>query len=216
MKQIHKLLMVFGCLLGATALQAQSEFSSMGSTLPPSGSGLSTPKIIKPTMFPPKTTTPSNSSSMLEDPKLQFKKNNDFGNPGDAYKDKLNSSALVHEGGFDSKVFRKNQYFGDHNTKGEFVKISCRDFGEVDGDEIRVWVNDRIVVESVFLTSDFRAIQLGLTKGFNKIDFEALNQGTSGPNTAQFLIYDDKGNQIADNQWNLGTGFKATIIVVKE
>lgn len=213
---MHNLFMVFGCLLGVATLQAQSEFSSLGSTLPPAGSGLNTPKVIKPTMFPAKSTTQSNSSSMLEDQKLQFAKNNNFGNPGDALKEKLNSTALPSEGGFDSKMYRKNQYFGDHTTKGEYVKISCRDFGEVDGDEIRVWVNDRIVVESIFLDGDFRGIQLGLTKGFNKIDFEALNQGSSGPNTAQFLIYDDKGNQIANNQWNLGTGFKATIIVVKE
>ncbi len=215
MKQKHQFFWVFGCLLAVTALQAQSEFSGLGSTLPPAGSGLNTPKVIKPTMFPPKETSKTSTTSLLEDPKLQFTQNNNFGNPGDAYKEKLNGS-LPNEGGFDSKMYRKNQYFGDHTTKGEYVKISCRDFGEVDGDEIRVWVNDRIVVERIFLDGDFRGIQLGLTKGFNKIDFEALNQGTSGPNTAQFLIYDDKGNQIANNQWNLGTGFKATIIVVKE
>lgn len=215
MKVTHGFIGLFLCLFWVYQASAQSEFSNLGSTLPPAGSGLNTPKVIKPTMFPPKAEQKTNSSSLLEDPKLQFAKNNNFGNPGDAYKEKLNNS-VPNEGGFDSKMFRKNQYFGDHTTKSEYVKISCRDFGEVDGDEIRVWVNDRIVVERIFLDGDFRGIQLGLTKGFNKIDFEALNQGTSGPNTAQFLIYDDKGNQIANNQWNLGTGFKATIIVVKE
>jgi hypothetical protein len=55
-----------------------------------------------------------------------------------------------------------------------------------------------------------------LEKGFNKIDFEALNQGSSGPNTAQFQIFDDKGVLISSSQWNLGTGFKATIVLVKE
>ena len=49
-----------------------------------------------------------------------------------------------------------------------------------------------------------------------KVDFEALNQGFSGPNTAQFMIFDDKGSLISSNQWKLGTGFKATIIIVKE
>ena len=49
-----------------------------------------------------------------------------------------------------------------------------------------------------------------------KIDFEALNQGTSGPNTAEFRVYDDKGTLVSASQWNLGTGFKATILLVKE
>jgi hypothetical protein len=52
-------------------------------------------------------------------------------------------------------------------------------------------------------------------KGFNKIDFEALNQRSSGPNTAEFQIYDDNGGLISASQWNLGTGFKATIVVTK-
>lgn len=204
------------CLLCMGVLQAQPEFMGQGNMLPPSGSGLNSPKVIAPKMFPSKPQTKSGSGSLLEDKKIQFAQNNAFGNPGDLVKEKLNNTAPINEGGFDSKMYRKNQYFGDHTTTGEFVKISCRDFGEVDGDEIRVWVNDRIVIDRIFLTGDFRGIQLGLTKGFNKIDFEALNQGTSGPNTAQFLIYDDRGNQITANQWNLGTGFKASIIVVKE
>jgi hypothetical protein len=45
---------------------------------------------------------------------------------------------------------------------------------------------------------------------------EALNQGTSGPNTAAFSVYDDSGNLITSNEWNLTTGIKATIVVVKE
>ena len=55
-----------------------------------------------------------------------------------------------------------------------------------------------------------------IPKGFNKIDFEALNQGTAGPNTAEFRVYDDQGLLVSANQWNLATGFKATIIIVKE
>ena len=49
-----------------------------------------------------------------------------------------------------------------------------------------------------------------------KIDFEALNQGTAVPNTAEVRVYDDKGSLISASQWNLGTGFKATILLVKE
>ena len=82
--------------------------------------------------------------------------------------------------------------------------------------EKSVLLNDKEIVSRIFLEGEFKGFQLDLQKGFNKIDFEALNQGYSGPNTAEFKVYDDKGELISANQWNLATGFKATIIIVKE
>jgi hypothetical protein len=46
----------------------------------------------------------------------------------------------------------------------------------------------------VNLNSNFKGFEIVLEKGFNKIDFVALNQGSSGPNTAEFKVYDDKGH----------------------
>ena len=43
----------------------------------------------------------------------------------------------------------------------------------------------------------------------------ALNQGSSGPNTAELRVFDDKDQMISSNQWNLATGGTATFIVVK-
>jgi len=77
-------------------------------------------------------------------------------------------------------------------------------------------VNDEIVVQNLTLDSRFRGINLKLGEGFNKIDFIALNQGDSGPNTAELRIYDDNKNLISSNQWNLATGAKATLIIVKK
>lgn len=199
----------------STIVLAQGEFLNNSNSIAPKGSGLSSPKTFNPSVFSPSPKLNSNKpSSILEDKKLQFTQNNQFANPGDAYKEKLNKN--LQEGGEDSKMFRKNQYFGDIKSKSEYVKVSCRDFGEVDGDEIRVLLNDRVVIDRIYLDSSFQGIQIPMQKGFNKIDFEALNQGTSGPNTAQFMIYDDKGQLLASNQWNLGTGFKASIIVIKD
>jgi len=208
-----KIVLLFSVFCFSVVAQAQGEFLNSGNMIPPKGSGLSTPKAVTPSIFSP-TTKPSTSSStsILEKNNLQFTNPNQFINPGDKFRDKL----VVKEGGMDSKMFRKNQYLGDVKSKAEFVRISCRDFGEVDGDEIRIWVNDKVMVDRIYLTEDFKGIQLGLEKGFNKVDFEALNQGSSGPNTAQFQIYDDQGVLVSSNQWNLGTGFKATIIIVKE
>jgi hypothetical protein len=79
-----------------------------------------------------------------------------------------------------------------------------------------VLINDRVVIEEFTLTNNSKALQLMLSPGFNKIDFEAMNQGTSGPNTAEFAIYDDKEKLLMSNQWNLATGFKASVMVIKE
>ncbi|MFT7066660.1 MAG: hypothetical protein ACJAUO_002247, partial [Sediminicola sp.] len=62
----------------------------------------------------------------------------------------------------------------------------------------------------------FKGINVDLNEGFNRLDFEALNQGSSGPNTAQVDVYDDKGNLIHSNRWNLSTGSKASLIIVKD
>ena len=55
----------------------------------------------------------------------------------------------------------------------------------MDGDRVSILVNDEVIVENLTLTYEFRGINLKLKEGFNKIDFVALNQGSSGPNTAE-------------------------------
>jgi hypothetical protein len=148
--------------------------------------------------------TPENHFSMTPTQK--------FVNPGNLVKDRLNKKADNEN----QIVFRRNQDLGNFKTKSLTAKISYRDYGEVDGDEIRVLLNDKTLATSVYLDSNFEGFEITLVDGFNKIDFEALNQGQLGPNTAEFRIYDDKGNLISASQWNLATGFKATIIITKE
>jgi hypothetical protein len=41
----------------------------------------------------------------------------------------------------------------------------------------------------------FKDLEIDSIKGIN--NFEALNQGSSGPNTAEFKVYDDKGGLIS-------------------
>jgi len=115
-----------------------------------------------------------------------------------------------------SSTFFGDMYLGDVKSNGKFVGIVCRDHEYVDGDRIRILLNDKVVEPNIFLTGSFKGINLDLKKGFNRIDFEALNQGSSGPNTAQVNVYDDEGKIIHSNMWNLSTGSKATIIVIKE
>ena len=62
---------------------------------------------------------------------------------------------------------------------------------------------------------DDEIFKLDLKNGFNVVDFVALNQGTSGPNTAEIIVYDDQGKLVGTNRWNLATGVKATYIIYK-
>ena len=145
-------------------------------------------------------------------PKGMMNQNNEyFLNPGDVYVKKLNKEKEKNPNNYTGDA-----YLGDVATVSEAANIVCRDFEYVDGDRVRILVNDEVVVQNLTLDSSFRGINLKLGEGFNKIDFIALNQGESGPNTAELRIYDDNKKLISSNQWNLATGAKATLIIVKK
>lgn len=115
-----------------------------------------------------------------------------------------------------SKEHFGDQYLGDFKTSSKFVGIVCRDHEYVDGDRIKIYVNGEVVEFNLLLTGSFKGINVDLVKGFNRIEFEALNQGSSGPNTAQVVVADEKGEVIHNNRWNLSTGSRASLIIVKE
>ncbi len=162
-----------------------------------------------------------NLSTGMEAPKKTFSLFGEkFGNPGELYQKQLDKN-LANTKLSPKEVEQLNgsltdQYFGDFKTKSKFVKVIYRDHGYVDGDLIQILVNDDVIKSSVFLNGGFSGFKLDLQQGFNKIDFLALNQGESGPNTAEFEVIDETGTVISGNRWNLATGVKATIIVVKE
>lgn len=116
----------------------------------------------------------------------------------------------------DSKIFKRNQSFGELRTKSNAVKLMFKDYAAVDGDRIKIMVNGLTVRADALLIEVYQTVEIGLTPGFNKVEFEALNQGYSGPNTAQFKIVDDTGKLLIDNRWDLATGFKASIMIIKE
>ena len=109
--------------------------------------------------------------------------------------------------------YDRDQVLGEISTRGGFVNVVYRDHQSVDGDRIRVYVNDDIVQSDISLDASFRGFDLTLTPGENIIEFQALNQGDSGPNTAELHVYDENGTLISKNEWNLLTGRKATIVV---
>ncbi|MCX7548089.1 hypothetical protein OS188_09005 [Xanthomarina sp. F1114] len=142
-----------------------------------------------------------------------------FGNPAELYTkqlDRHNQNTMEESGSNRQYGSTTNQYLGDFKTGVSRVNIVYRDHQYPDGDRVRIFVNDDVVISNVTLQSSFSGFQLDLVEGFNKIDFLALNQGSSGPNTAELQVMDDDGNVIASGAWNLATGVKATLIVIKE
>jgi len=198
MKKILFFVIIMGLSLNG---YGQDEFKSKFKPIPAKNSKIK--KVIPPKVVSPKITPP-------EVVKVPV---NDFVNPEDIF---LNNNLYKKESNSKGIFYRRNQYLGSFKTKSFTSTIRYRDAAFVDGDKIKVYLNDKIIEPEVVLDGTFKGFQIKLEKGTNKIDFEALNEGFASPNTAEFLVYDDKGAVVSASQWNLGTGYKATIILVRE
>ena len=108
------------------------------------------------------------------------------------------------------------QYLGRLEVETKTVRIECRDFAYVDGDRIRVYINGKLHRSNVLLDGHYFILELPLNHGYNKIDIQAMNQGVSGPNTAQFVVYDGNNKLISTKKWNLLTGQAATLSVMRK
>lgn len=104
---------------------------------------------------------------------------------------------------------------GTVESSTKFVRIEFADYGLVDGDRVRIYLNEKIVEKNITLTGVSAFIELKMKKGYNRIDFSALNQGYAGPNTAAFMVYDDKGKLVVAKAWNLKTNENATLSVIR-
>ena len=149
----------------------------------------------------------------VNNPPINFGKGETFLDPGKQYLKRLNRKPEKEK---NPNQFKVDKYLGDFRNNGRFVQIAVRDHESPDGDLIRIMLNDEEVVPRILLQERFKSVSIDLVIGFNKIDFVALNQGESGPNTAEVRVFDDEGKLVGANRWNLATGVKATYIIVKE
>ena len=138
--------------------------------------------------------------------------NDGLKSPGEIFEARWNKEA--EKGGIIRTM--SDQFLGAHRVDTKFVNIVCRDHEYPDGDRVRIHLNGYVVQPNVLLRSSYRRIQVNLVDGKNTIEIEALNQGESGPNTAEFVVYDDKGTIISSKEWNLLTGVKAIIVFHNE
>lgn len=114
------------------------------------------------------------------------------------------------------KKFQTSLELGKIETESKSIRIICRDHSYVDGDRVKLYVNEEVIRRSITLEGGYYSIDINLKEGFNRIDIEALNQGSSGPNTAEFKVLDEFGVVLADKEWNILTGYIATLVVMRK
>jgi hypothetical protein len=143
-------------------------------------------------------------------PKMSMRKTTDLTDPGIRFKGQKFFKDSAGPG------FRSDTFLGEIRTGKVKLEMICRDHQFQDGDRVRVWLDDKVIIEQIYLTNAYQGFTINLKQGFNKLEIEALNQGSSGPNTAQFKVMDEAGKVLSENIWNLNAGVKATLIVIKE
>jgi len=120
------------------------------------------------------------------------------------------------EGSVNKSKFSKDFYLGDLETDSDYIVIKCRDHEYVDGDKIRLMLNGSVIHPNITLSSVFYVVDVDLDDGYNNIDFIALNEGESSPNTAQLIVLDEYGKQLSNKKWLITTGYKAKLVVFKK
>ncbi|GGF18003.1 hypothetical protein [Flavobacterium limi] len=181
------------------------------------------PSIKTPNVFDNTSITPKSRFQIGEEKNtFSMTPKNDFANPGDRYVPKMEKDLdkALKEAGLKEgrgELVKKNISLGEIRTKSAYFIVKLRDFGAIDGDLVKISSNDQVIQNQLFLDSNYKQVKIILVNGFNKLDFEALNIGSLGGNTAEIQVYDDKGTLVTNDYWNnLAAGFKATIIATKE
>lgn len=159
--------------------------------------------------------TPENHFSMTPKNRFEHKL-------GDVYQAKMTKDldkTMVQEGLKEdfSSLDRANRYLGDFKTKSKFLVVKYRDYIQIDGDLINVYLNDKLIQSQLYLYSQLDEFKIPLSMGINNVEFVVASQGTSGGNTAEIHVLEDAGKPMTDEYWNnLALGTRIKLIVIKE
>ena len=141
---------------------------------------------------------------------------------GDVYQEKMTrdlSKSMIQEGLKEdlSSLDRVDRFLGDFRTKSKFLIVKYRDYIQIDGDLINVYLNGNLIQSQLYLNYKLEQFKIPLIVGINNIEFVVASMGTSGGNTAEIHVIDDAGKSITDEYWNnLALGTKIKLIVIKE
>jgi hypothetical protein len=97
----------------------------------------------------------------------------------------------------------------------ETITMVCRDFGNEDGDIVQVKQNGKTIIPHIQLTRSYQKFTIPLVLGVNRIEFVARNEGLYSPNTAGFMIFDQNGKTLMQNDWFLATDAKAYFSIIR-
>ncbi len=147
---------------------------------------------------------------------ISSKKEIDITNKTDLVTPSWKIRQKFNEGAVNQSKFRKDFYLGDLETNSDYIIIKCRDHEYVDGDRIRLMINGAVIHPNISLSAVFYVVDVDLDDGYNNIDFIALNEGESSPNTAQLIVIDEFGKQLSNKKWLISTGYKAKLVVFKK
>ena len=222
MKAIFFLVSTFIFLFSATPLMAQVENNGGGKTIGKIRSVITTnaKEIEKPSSIKIDGANGFKKAYEKEQKKVKKKQQEEnFNNKGIISQAKLSEERFL-------KSFKKingmyqypviDQDLGSIRTNANSINIICRDYQHPDGDRVTILINGIPIIVNIVLQQRYQKFNIPLEKGINKITILALNQGTSGPNTAGFKVFNDTGMLLSSNEWNLATGAKATMVIAKD
>lgn len=171
----------------------------------------------------PEETLPSFSKYQIGATKsFSMEQTNDFANPGDRIRDKMTKDldrTLIREGlrEDDRLLVKIDKNFGEIRTKSKYFIVQYRDYIYIDGDLIRATINNQMIGGIMELYSSYGQFVFNLNDGINTFEMEAFSKGSSGGNTCEFKIYDDKGALVRSEFWdNWDKGVKGKFVIVKE
>jgi hypothetical protein len=196
------------------SLSGKAQFDSGKKSITPSGNFGISPSTSNSSIFSPKPKEEKKSDNyyapLRKEKEIDLTQNYGFVKPEYNVQPNLNGENEMLE------EYKRGKFFGSFISKSKFVKVLCRDHQAIDGDRVSIILNDKLVQANIYLDAEFSVFYIELAPGFNNIEFVALNQGTSGPNTAQFAVLDEFDSVIMSNIWNLATGAKASMSIFKE
>lgn len=105
---------------------------------------------------------------------------------------------------------------GVFTTKSANINIQSSDFGTIDGDVVSIYKNGKLIVSNHVLKRSIKVFTIPLTKGFNKIEIVAQDEGTLRPNTGNFTIFDDLKTTFISDFWYLAKGAKIHAMIIRE